>query len=79
MIVRMDRGRAPSGQSYGARDAWCILMAHGRKVARRYGRRAGWYLDGQRVSLAELEDQADRYERIKVRYTPRRPPRPPAW
>jgi hypothetical protein len=54
----------------------CILHAHGRNVARRWAGRGGrlewyWTLDGRRVSLAELEDQADEYEPNRYRHTPR--------
>jgi hypothetical protein len=57
---------------YGERDAASVLMCHGRKVAyRRAG--DGWsrFLDGKPVSLAELEDAAERFERLAYRYTTR--------
>jgi hypothetical protein len=61
---------------YGPRDAASILMKHGHKVARRYRGRGDdlrwyWLLDRRRVSLAELEDAADVYERNRYRHTPR--------
>ena len=60
MIARM----GIEGKLYGPRDAVCILMAAGRKVARRWRGTNGameraWYLDGRRVSLGELEAEAD--------------------
>lgn len=60
------------GISYGPRDAVCVLMGRGHKVARRWnGTERWWTLDGRRVSLAELEDAAERYERLRYRHTPR--------
>jgi hypothetical protein len=55
---------------YGERDAASVLMCHGRKVAyRRAG--DGWarFLDGKPVSLADLEDAAQRFEPLAYRYT----------
>jgi hypothetical protein len=62
--------------SYGPRDAVSVLMANGHKVARRWRGQSGdyswyWLLDRKRVTLAELEDQAEVYERIRYRHTPR--------
>jgi hypothetical protein len=60
---------------YGPRDAADVLMSKGRRVARRWepdGQGRRWVLDGQLVTLAELEDQAEAYgRRIKYRHTPR--------
>lgn len=57
---------------YGPRDAASILMYHRHKVALRFDEAKRWWtLDGKRVSLVELEDAAERYERIKDRTTPR--------
>lgn len=60
---------------YGPRDAVSVLMAKGHKVARRWrgtaDREFYWTVDGQRVTLAELEDQAEGYERIRYRHTAR--------
>lgn len=64
---------------YGPRDAASVLMDRGHKVALRYlaaaGPGGGWRwrieLDGLPVSLAELEDAAEGYERLKNRITAR--------
>jgi hypothetical protein len=65
---------------YGPRDAASVLMDKGRRVALRYVAaedRAGWrwriMLDGQAVSMRELEDQAEKYERLRYRHTDRGP------
>jgi hypothetical protein len=62
--------------AYGTRDAACVLMGRGRRVALRWrsvGGRTRWLimLDGQAVTLTELEDQAEEYERLKYRITER--------
>ena len=62
------------GQLYGPRDAACVLMAARRRVARLQGPdTAGrrWVLDGQAVTLAQLEDAAEQYERLRYQHTPR--------
>lgn len=61
---------------YGPRDAVCILMSRGHKVARRWRPRGSlhtgyWVLDGKRVTLTELEDLAETYERLRYRHTER--------
>ena len=74
---------------YGPRDAASVLMHRGHKVARVWrGQGAdlqrAWKLDGQLVTLAALEDAAEQYERLRYRWTDRKPvraimcgPRPP--
>lgn len=71
---------------YGPRDAATVLMAQRgprgktlHKVALRWTgkgstRESYWVLDGQRVTLAELEDRAEKYEKLRDRRTPRRLP-----
>lgn len=66
--------------TYGPRDAASVLMGRGHRVALRYIARegaAGWrwqiVLDGQAVTLRELEDSAEAYERLRNRQTTRRP------
>ncbi len=61
---------------YGPRDAASVLMYHRHRVAKVYRSREGvrewaWKLDGQLVTLRELEDQAEQYERLKYRHTER--------
>jgi hypothetical protein len=68
---------------YGPRDAVCVLVGRGHKVAWRSkltplgilegGPSTRWVLDGRPVSLAELEDQAEEYERLRYRITERKP------
>jgi hypothetical protein len=65
---------------YGPRDAASVLMNRGHRVARVYRSRDGlrewaWKVDGQLVTLADLEDAAERYEKLRNRMT-RRGPRP---
>jgi hypothetical protein len=60
----MIAGMGTEGKNYGPRDAVCILMAAGRKVARKWaavdgGRAWHWTLDGRRVTLRALEAEAD--------------------
>lgn len=61
---------------YGPRDAASVLMGRGRRVALRWrsleGRRQ-WRLelDGQAVTMRELEDAAEVYERLRCRMTDR--------
>ena len=74
MIHRHTKGsRSVEGKiEYGPRDAICVLMSRGRKVAYRWTGRARWYtLDGQRAGLRQLEDEAERYERLRDRITER--------
>lgn len=64
------------GILYGPRDAACVLMGRGHRVARRWISKGDhlefwWYLDGRRVALFELEDRAEDYERLRYRHTPR--------
>jgi hypothetical protein len=60
--------------AYGPKDAFCVLMRHGHKVALRWnGTRRWWVLDGQRMTLGELEDRAELYRERFLRYTDRRP------
>lgn len=68
---------------YGPRDAACVLMSKGHRVARLYRSGGGllewaWKLDGQLVTLAALEDAAERYEKLRNRLTERRPRPAPA-
>jgi len=68
---------------YGPRDAASVLMNRGHRVARVYRSREGvrewaWKLDGQLVTLAALEDAAERYEKLRNRLTVRRPRAAPA-
>jgi len=63
---------------YGPRDAASVLMYHRHRVAKVYRSREGvrewaWKLDGQLVTLAALEDAAERYEKLRYRHTERRP------
>ena len=73
--------------TYGLRDAVCVLQGRGYKIARRWrGTNGGreWYwtmapppVDGRRpparqVSYRRLEDEAERYERLRYRHTSRR-------
>lgn len=63
---------------YGPRDAVCVLMGKGHRVARRWrghgaGRQYAWMLDGQLVTLAALKDAAEQYEKLRYRHTERRP------
>ena len=64
--------------TYGPRDAASVLMGRGHRVALRFIARegaAGWrwqiVLDGQAISLRELEDQAEKYEKLRNRQTQR--------
>lgn len=63
---------------YGPRDAACVLMSRGHRVAWRWtgssadGLSWHWTVNGRRVSLSELEDMAEGYERLKNRYTERK-------
>jgi hypothetical protein len=58
--------------AYGPRDAVSVLMGRGHKVGIRWNGRSRWrVLDGRAVSLRELEDQAETYERLRYRHTPR--------
>jgi hypothetical protein len=64
---------------YGPRDAASVLMGRGHRVALQYrpaGGRAQWrvVLDGWPVPLRYLEDQAEKYERLKYRITERAKP-----
>lgn len=64
--------------AYGRRDAACVLMGRGRRVALRYRSVEGrmqWLilLDGQPVTMRQLEDEAEQYERLSYRNTDRRP------
>lgn len=60
------------GSRYGPRDGVSVLIGKGHRVALCWHRSKRWWvLDGQRVMLAELEDQAERYERLRYRYTER--------
>lgn len=66
--------------TYGPRDAAGILMGKGHRVALRWrgrgaNRQRAWMLDGQLVTLAALEDAAERYERLRHRVTVRGPRR----
>jgi hypothetical protein len=68
---RRYRPAGPSGRCYdcaprryGPRDATSILMAHGHRVALDG---AAWYLDGTRVTAAELESAAREYEEALLR------------
>jgi hypothetical protein len=68
---------------YGPRDAASVLMHKGHRVAQLYRSRGGlreraWKLDGQLVTLAEMEDAAERYEKLRNRITERRPRPAPA-
>lgn len=57
---------------YGPRDCVSVLMARGHRVTLRWKGRDSWYLlDGQRASWRELEDRAERYERLRYRITER--------
>lgn len=63
---------------YGPRDAASVLMDMGHRVSLRYiaaEGRAGWrwriLFDGQPVSMRELEDQSEKYERLRYRHTER--------
>jgi hypothetical protein len=63
---------------YGPRDAACVLMSRGHRVARLYRSRGdllewAWKLDGQLVTLAALEDAAEKYGRLRYRVTDRGP------
>jgi hypothetical protein len=63
---------------YGPRDAASVLMHKGHKVARLWRggpghREYAWKLDGQLVTLAALEDAAERYEKLRNRQTTRKP------
>ena len=63
---------------YGPRDAASVLMHNGHRVALRWrgrgaSRQTAWALDGQLVTLAALEDAAERYERLRYRLTERKP------
>lgn len=59
---------------YGPYDAFCVLMRRGHKVSLRWnGQRRWWVVDGQRVTLSELEDIADQYRERYLRYTDRAP------
>lgn len=64
---------------YGPRDAASVLMNRGHRVALRWRgrgatRQTAWSLDGQLVTLAALEDEAEKYEKLRNRLTERRPP-----
>lgn len=68
---------------YGPRDAASVLMHRGHKVARVYRSRGdllewAWKLDGQLVTLAALEDAAEKYEKLRNRNTQRGPRPAPA-
>ena len=70
-------------REYGPRDAASVLMGRGHRVALRYRSLEGhtqWavYLDGQPVTLRELEDQAEKHEKLKNRITERAPRSRPA-
>lgn len=68
------------GILYGPRDAVSVLMGHGHRVSLRPSwQRPGtpdwdllYLLDGQPVTLAELEDAAEIHEKLRGRYTTRR-------
>jgi hypothetical protein len=64
------------GSRYGPRDAASVLMGKGHRVALRWRSvegRTQWaiYLDGQPVTLRALENEAERYERLRYRITER--------
>ena len=68
---------------YGPRDAASVLMNRGHRVAWVYRSRGdllewAWKLDGQLVTLAALEDAAERYGKLGNRHTERRPRPAPA-
>jgi hypothetical protein len=47
-------------------------MDHGHRVALRWSAGSRWrLLDGQAVTLAQLEDAAEQLERLRYRHTPR--------
>lgn len=68
------------GILYGPRDAVSVLMGHGHRVSLRPSwQQPGtpdwdllYVLDGQQVTLAELEDAAEIHEKLRGRYTTRR-------
>jgi len=60
--------------AYGPRDAVSVLMGRGRRVALRWAAGRTWYtLDGKPATMRQLEDQAERYERLRYRNTDRMP------
>lgn len=64
--------------TYGPRDAASVLMNRGHRVALRWrgrgaSRQTAWSLDGQLVTLAALEDAAEKYEKLRNRVTERKP------
>jgi hypothetical protein len=68
---------------YGPRDAACVLMNRGHRVARVYRSKGGllewaWKLDGQLVTLTALEDAAEVHEKLRNRITQRSPRPVPA-
>jgi hypothetical protein len=80
------RAARPVPPLYGPRDAVSVLMGRGYRVARRWigyaqGRRWYWTIAPppaggkrpapRRVTLAGLEDEAEQYERLRYRHTPR--------
>lgn len=69
-------GSLPAPPRYGPRDAACVLMGRGHRVALQWRSLDGRkqyriLLDGQAVTLAELEDQAEKHERLRYRITER--------
>jgi hypothetical protein len=57
---------------YGPRDAASVLMDHGHKVGWHWrGDEHWWVLDGKRVTGTQLEDAAEKHERLRDRMTAR--------